>query len=63
MGKRIIPKEIRDFNATQNQLIDALDQKNELQEKMIAAQEELISELTKEVASLREQVKLMKEKN
>lgn len=63
MGKRIVPKEIRDFNDTRNQLIDALNQKNELQENMIAAQEHLISELTEEVVALREQLKQMKEKN
>lgn len=63
LGKRIVPKEIRDFNDTRNQLIDALNQKNELQENMIAAQEHLISELTEEVVALREQLKQMKEKN
>ena len=37
MGRKLIPKEVRDFNDLRDQLIDALQKKNTVQEEMIAA--------------------------
>ena len=49
MGRRLVPKEVRDINDIRDQLIDILKQKNDAQEKLLAAQDELISELTREI--------------
>ena len=49
MGRKLIPKEVRDFNDLRDQLIDALQKKNTVQEEMIAAQDELIAQLTEEI--------------
>ena len=53
MGRKLIPKEVRDFNDLRDQLIDALQKKNTVQEEMIAAQDELIAQLTEEIQSVR----------
>lgn len=62
MGRKIISKEIRDFNYLKDQLIDALQQKNDAQEKLLAIQDERISELTKQVEVLKEKILLLEEK-
>lgn len=61
MGRKLVPKEIRDFNDIRDQLIDALHKKNDYQEKLLAAQEELISELTQEIETLKETLRLVRE--
>ena len=61
MGRKLVPKEIRDFNDIRDQLIDALQKKNDYQEKILAAQEELISELTQEIETLKETLRLVRE--
>ncbi len=62
MGRKIIPKEIRDYNYLKDQLIDTLQQKNDAQEALLALQEERISDLTKQVEVLKEKILLMEEK-
>ena len=52
MGRKLIPKEVRDFKDLRDQLIDALQKKNAVQEEMIAAQDELIAQLTEEIQTL-----------
>ena len=61
MGRKLVPKEIRDFNDIRDQLIDALQKKNNYQENLLAAQEELISELTQEIETLKETLRLVRE--
>jgi len=62
LGKRIIPKEIRNYNALRDQLIDALQQDNDAQEKMIESQSKIISELLDQIKVLEETILLMEEK-
>lgn len=52
MGRKLIPKELRDFNYTKDQLIEALLEKDALQERLIASQNETIAELTRHLESL-----------
>lgn len=52
MGRKLIPKEIRDFNYTRDQLIEALKEKDALQERLIATQNETIAELTRQLEAL-----------
>lgn len=52
MGRKLIPKELRDFNHTKDQLIEALQEKDALQERLIASQNETIVELTRHLESL-----------
>lgn len=52
MGRKLIPKELRDFNYTKDQLIEALQEKDALQERLIASQNETIVELTRHLESL-----------
>lgn len=52
MGRKLIPKELRDFNYTKDQLIEALQEKDALQERLIASQNETIAELTRHLESL-----------
>lgn len=54
MGRKIIPKEVRDFNDLRDQLIDALQKKN-------AAQDELIAQLTEEIQTLKETLRVVRE--
>ena len=54
MRRKLIPKEVRDFNDLRDQLIDALQKKNTVQEEMIAAQDELIAQLTEEIQTFKE---------
>ena len=61
MGRKLVPKEVRDFNDIRDQLIDALQKKNDYQEKLLAAQEEFISELTQEIKILKETLRLVRE--
>ena len=61
MGRRLVPKEVRDINDIRDQLIDILKQKNDAQEKLLAAQDELISELTREIYALKETLRLVRE--
>lgn len=61
MGRKLVPKEVRDFNDIRDQLIDALKKKNDYQEKLLAAQEDLISDLMEEVKNLKETLRLVKE--
>lgn len=63
MGRKIIPKEIRDVNYLKDQLIDALQQKNDAQEGLLAIQGERISELTKQVEVLKEKFFYWKKNN
>lgn len=56
MGRKIIPKEVRDFNDLRDQLIDALQKKN-------AAQDELIAQLTEEIQTLKENSSCCKRKS
>ena len=61
MGRRLVPKEARDINDIRDQLIDILKHKNDAQEKLLAAQDELISELTQEINALKETLRLVRE--
>lgn len=61
MGRKLVPKEVRDFNDIRDQLIDALKKKNDYQEKLLVAQEDLISDLMEEVKNLKETLRLVKE--
>ena len=56
-----MPKEARDINDIRDQLIDILKQKNDAQEKLLAAQDELISELMWEINALKETLRLVRE--
>lgn len=61
MGRKLIPKEFRDFNDLRDQLIDALQKKNTVQEEMIAAQDELIAQLTEEIQTFKETLRVVRE--
>lgn len=61
MGRRLVPKEARDVNDIRDRLIDTLKKKNDYQEKLLAAQDELISELTQEINALKETLRLVRE--
>lgn len=62
MGRKLIPKEVRDFNDLRDhQLIDALQKKNTVQEEMIAAQDELIAQLTEEIQTFKETLRVVRE--
>lgn len=61
MGRKLIPKEVRDFNDLRDQLIDALQKKNDVHEEMIAAQDELIAQLTEEIQTLKETLRVVRE--
>ena len=61
VGRRLVSKEVRDINDIKDQLIDILKQKNDAQEKLLAAQDELISELTQEINALKETLRLVRE--
>ena len=61
MGRKLIPKEVRDFNDLRDQLIDALQNKNTVQEEMIAAQDELIAQLTEEIQTFKETLRVVRE--
>lgn len=63
MGRKLIPKEVRDFNDLRDQLIDALQKKNTVQEEMIAAQDELIAQLTEEIQTFKETLSCCKRKS
>ena len=60
MGRKLIPKEVRDFNDLRDQLIDALQKKNTVQEEMIAAQDELIAQLTEEIQTFKETLRVVR---
>ena len=59
MGRKLIPKELRDFNYTKDQLIEALQEKDALQERLIASQNETIAELTRHLESLEKILRTM----
>lgn len=61
MGRKLIPKEVRDFNDLRDQLIDSLQKKNTVQEEMIAAQDELIAQLTEEIQTFKETLRVVRE--
>ena len=61
MGRKLIPKEVRDFNDLRDQLIDALQKTNTVQEEMIAAQDELIAQLTEEIQTFKETLRVVRE--
>lgn len=61
MGRKLVPKEVRDINDIRDQLIDTLKKKNDYQEQLLAAQDELISELTQEINALKETLRLVRE--
>lgn len=61
MGRKLIPKEVRDFNDLRDQLIDALQKTNTVHEEMIAAQDELIAQLTEEIQTLKETLRVVRE--
>ena len=61
MGRKLIPKEVRDFNDLRDQLIDALQKKKTVQEEMIAAQDELIAQLTEEIQTFKETLRVVRE--
>ena len=61
VGRKLIPKEVRDFNDLRDQLIDALQKKNTVQEEMIAAQDELIAQLTEEIQTFKETLRVVRE--
>lgn len=61
MGKKLIPKEIRDYNDLRDQLIDALQKQNAVHEELIAAQKEIITQLTEEVQTLKETLRVVRE--
>lgn len=61
MGKKPIPKEIRDYNDLRDQLIDALQKQNAVHEELIAAQKEIITQLTEEVQTLKETLRVVRE--
>lgn len=61
MGRKLIPKEVRDFKDLRDQLIDALQKKNAVQEEMIAAQDELIAQLTEEIQTFKETLRVVRE--
>lgn len=61
MGRKLMPKEVRDINDIRDQLIDTLKKKNDYQEQLLAAQDELISELTQEINALKETLRLVRE--
>lgn len=54
MGRKLIPKEVRDFNDLRDQLIDALQKKNTVQEEMIA-------QLTEEIQTFKETLRVVRE--
>ena len=54
MGRKLVPKESRDFNYTRDQLIETLQKKDALQEQLIATQSETIAELTRQLEALEE---------
>ena len=61
VGRKLVPKETRDINDIRDRLIEALQQKNDVQEEMLASQNEIISELTEEIKVLKETLKLVRE--
>lgn len=61
MGRKLVPKEVRDINDIRDRLIDTLNKKNDYQEQLLAAQDELISELTQEITALKETLRLVRE--
>ena len=61
MGRKLIPKEVRDFNDLRDQLIDAFQKKNTVQEEMIATQDELIAQLTEEIQTFKETLRVVRE--
>ena len=61
VGRKLIPKEVRDLNDLRDQLIDALQKKNTVQEEMIAAQDELIAQLTEEIQTFKETLRVVRE--
>ncbi len=61
MGRKLVPKEVRDINDIRDRLIDTLKKKNDYQEQLLVAQNELISELTQEINALKETLRLVRE--
>ena len=61
MGRKLVPKEIRDFNYTRDQLIETLQKKDALQEQLIATQSETIAELTRQLEALEGLIKQISE--
>lgn len=61
MGRKLVPKEIRDFNYTRDQLIETLQKKDALQEQLIATQSETIAELTRQLEALEGLIKQINE--
>ena len=61
MGRKLIPKEVRDFNDLSDQLIDALQKKNTVQEELIAVQDELIAQLTEEIQTFKDTLRVVRE--
>ena len=61
MGRKLIPKEVRDFNDLRDQLIKKIKKKNTVQEEMIAAQDELIAQLTEEIQTFKETLRVVRE--
>ena len=61
MGRKLIPTEVRDFNDLRDQLIDALQKNNTVQEEMIDAQDELIAQLTEEIQTFKETLRVVRE--
>lgn len=59
MGRKIVSTEIREYNHNRDQIIETLEQKNKLQEDLIASQDELIKELKAELQALRETLQLV----
>ncbi len=54
MRRKLIPKEVRDFNDLRDQLIDALQKKN-------TVQDELIAQLTEEIQTFKETLRVVRE--
>ena len=61
MGRKLVPKEIRDFNYTRDQLIETMQKKDALQEQLIATQSETIAELTRQLEALEGLIKQISE--
>lgn len=61
MGRKLVPKESRDFNYTRDQLIETLQKKDALQEQLIATQSETIAELTRQLEALEGLIKQISE--
>ena len=61
MGRKLVPKEFRDFNYTRDQLIETLQKKDALQEQLIATQSETIAELTRQLEALEGLIKQISE--